>query len=40
MLTLIINLNATPKVTARKDTPRKIGRAMFNDLIYLFLVLR
>ncbi len=33
MLPLIIHLNANPKVNARKDTPSKIGKAMFNALI-------
>ena len=39
-LPLIIHLNANPKVNARKDTPSKIGKAMFNTLISLFFVMR
>ena len=40
MLPLIIHLNANPKVNARKDTPSRIGKAMFNTLISLFFIMR
>ena len=40
MLPLIIHLNANPKVKARKDTPSRIGKAMFNTLISFFFVMR
>ena len=40
MLPLIIHLNANPKVKAKKETPSKIGKAMFNALISLFFVMR